>query len=125
MSATRLAVSVILAVIASVVYGAVSGAQWAIDVGGIFAWCLVGLVFVPLTVGAAIYPFADSGQRVELLKMLIRDKQRSTAWQLTLGRTCLVALILSGETFGASALLLTSLTIKLLDRWAKEHPMLR
>jgi hypothetical protein len=125
MSATRIAASVILSVIASVIYGSLSGWQAAVDVGGIFAWCVVGLAFAPLTVGAAIYLFAGPDQRAELLKMLARDRQHGAIWQLALGRVCLVALILSGETFGASALLLTSLAIKYLDRWAKEHPLLR
>lgn len=121
MLAKVLVVGSLVSAVAAMVYGAAVSSQPVIDVGGVVAWSLAAVVALPLTVGTILWPFLNAAQRVELLQSLTSSDGRGPAWGVVLGRVFLVSLILSGETFGAAALIAASGCHTLLLRWAKGY----
>lgn len=121
MIAKVLVVGSLVSAVAAMAYGAAVSSQPAIDVGGVVAWSLAAVVALPLTLGAVVWPFLNAAQRVELLISITGDDKPRPAWGVVLGRVFLVSLILSGETFGAAALIIAAGGHALLLRWAKRY----
>lgn len=121
MIAKVLVVGSLVSAVTAMAFGAAVSSQPAIDVGGVVAWVVAGVIALPLTLGSAVWPFLNAAQRVELLQSLTSSDGRGPAWGVVLGRVFLVSLILSGETFGAAALIIASGCHTLLLRWAKGY----